>query len=319
MIGSVFASRPYRRTAVAVITALVAMGAIAGCGTKAPDISGDAATSFGRLTGADGQNYLRDLSVYEWDDRGAAAGNSLAWIGTDAGSPDAAAASRAGQAAHALAVYLAGSGRTLIDDKSLGQRSPDLVRAYAAALAPFQSAMLGRGASDAFPSLVTTPSDYSGPRTVFAVIDTDTQAGNDFTAKAYETADTNAKQFAANFGKPADGRSPTLSMAAYLSGVAYGGAQAAQNDEIVTRRAQQALDHAAYNVAASLQPPPGPNDFDPDYFIRDGPLKPPDKVPGEGAKIHYSEQLQLYVGRRAGIGALMTQFDDQFNRAAGIV
>jgi hypothetical protein len=156
-------------------------------------------------------------------------------------------------------------------------------------------------------------------RTVFAVIDTDTSAGNDFTARAYATADVWAKQFAANFGKPAEDNAPALALAAYLSGVAYGGAQTAKNDQIVTCTAQQALDHAAYNVAASLQPPPGPNDFAPDFFTRDGPLKSPDKVPGEGAKIHYSEQLQLFVGRRPGIGAVMTQFDDQFNRAAGLV
>jgi hypothetical protein len=307
-----------RRTLVAAIAVLVTVGGIAGCGTRAPDLSGDAAASFGRLTGPNGQKYLADISGYEWDDRGAAAAESLAWIGRDALSADATAASRAGQAAHAVAVYVAGNGKTLIDGDSIGRRSPDLVRAYAAALAPFQGALFGVGTSDAFPSLVSTPGDYSAARTVFAVIDTDTQAGNDFTAKAYKTADSYARQFGAAFGKPADGQYPTLSMAAYLSGIAYGGARESKNDAIVTRTAQQSLDHAAYNVATALQPPPGPNDFSPEFFLRDGPLKPPDKVAGQDPKIRYSEQLQIYLSHREGLGMLMNLFIGQFNHAAGL-
>ncbi len=307
-----------RRTLVAATAVLVAIGVIAGCGMRAPDVSGDAAASFGRLTGADGQKYLADISAYEWDDQGAAAAESLAWIGADAESPDATAASRAGQAAHAIAVYLAGSGRTLIDGDGIGRRSPDLVRAYAAALSPFQGALFGVDTSDAFPSLVSTPGDYSAARTVFAVIDTDTRAGNDFTARAYETADNYAKQFGAAFGKPADGRYPTLSAAAYLSGIAYGGARESNNDAIVTRRAQQSLDHAAYNVATALQPPPGPKDFSPEFIFRDGPLKPPDKVAGQDPKIRYSEQLQIYLSHREGLGTLMNLFIGQFNHAAGL-
>ena len=315
MIGLV--GRLRGRTAAAAIAVLVTVGGLAGCGTKAPDVSGDAAGSSIRLSGADGQKYLQDISVYEWNDHGAAAGRSLAWIGGDALSKDAAVASRAGQAAHAIAVYLAGSGRTLIDGESIGRRSPDLLRAYAAALAPFQGALFGVGASDAFPSLVSTPGDYSTVRTVFAVIDTDTQAGNDFTARAYETADTYAKQFGAAFGKPAGGQHPALAMAAYLSGIAYGGARQSNNDDIITRTAQQSLDHAAYSVATALQPLPGPTDFSPEFFFRDGPLKPPDKVAGQDPKIRYSEQLQIYLSHREGLGMLMNLFIGQFNHAAG--
>jgi EspA/EspE family len=83
-----------------------------------------------------------------------------------------------------------------------------------------------------------------------------------------------------------------------------------------THSVQQGLDMSAYKVATALQPHAG--DFDSNFFDPSGHLLPPDQIKGEDARIHYSEQLQRYLGHHPDIGLAMGRYVDQYDFAAGL-
>src|SRR5262245_2020892 len=119
---------------------------LAGCG-RAPELPADDAATYQMVTGGDGQQFLRHISSHDWDDGGKAAADRLSWIARDARSADEAAARRAGEAAHAIATFLAENRDELsalpagwfgLRHRPVGELNPELVRGYASALTPFQ-------------------------------------------------------------------------------------------------------------------------------------------------------------------------------------
>lgn len=164
---------------------------------------GDVFTAAGRdhiavhdvMTGSAGQDFLRDLHLHTWDDsRAVASTHSLFdWIGHDANSQDPVAATRAAESAHALAQSIDANQSELLTQKhamwgqtGIGQFAPDLVRADATALEPFQAALIGDNDRTPGFALLGHPErgDFSAAQNVFAVIDSDPDAAKHFTAAA---------------------------------------------------------------------------------------------------------------------------------------
>ena len=80
---------------------------------------------------------------------------------------------------------------------------------------------------------------------------------------------------------------------------------------------QQGLDMATFKTVTALHPQPG--DFDP-KFIPGGQLLPPDKIPQADYQ-HYSEQLQLFLGKHPeynAVASAIDRFENQYNHGAGI-
>jgi hypothetical protein len=285
------------------------MVALAGCTTAAPPLPADESATFDMLTGVGGQNSLSRMTGFHWEDGGAAAATSLAWIGRDANSSDLGTATRAGQAAFAIATHL-----ERIDQGQIGERNPELTLGYATALAPFQGAMIGNPeGTSGFASLVDGI-NYAPVRNIFQVITTDAKAGDTFAVAAYEKADAYARRYGEGALAAGGQASNLLPLAAVLAGVTHGGAQKA-GGKITTRNAQQAVVYASYNVAAALRPQPG--DLDAQFFTAESRLKSPDQVSGDDATARYATELQTYLGQRKPISLAMDRFESQFNLAAG--
>lgn len=315
-----FFTRHIRRCAVAILVVVCVVVAVSGCGTRAPSIPSNQTAIYNTLIGSGAQKFLDEISAYNWDDEGAKVANALSWIYRDAQSSDPEVAARAGSAAHSIAMYLSTNHQKLMYDlpsgmlglskESLSARNPELLRGFAAALEPYQGAMIGKSdGTRGFDSLISAD-NYAAARNIFAVISTNTEIGNTFAVAAYQKSDDYSRQANQNAA------GSDLRFAAALAGAVYGGAQEAANDAVKTRNAQQAIDYAAYNLAASRNPEPG--DFDKSFFTADGKLKSIDQVTGEDMKIHYSEQLQIYIGHIKELGMAMNRFEGEFNRAAGI-
>lgn len=315
--------RLVRRCLLFVGLIVTLVWSVLACGIAAPEFPSDPAASYERLTGKDGRDFLARITTYRWSDKGAGAAASFAWIGRDALSQNKQAATRAGQAAHAIAAYLADQQNTLVNGlstgwfqsghQSLGQRNPDLVRGYAFVLSPFQGGMVGDlTGTSGFEPLSRGPGDYSPVRNVFAVIDTDTQAGNKFTSAAYEKVDAYLHEFAIQ----ATNNSPTtadLDFATVLSGVAEGGAHTAGNPDIRFRTEQESYTLAAYTLAAALRPHPGI--IDQKFFVTDG-LKPPHQVPEEDLS-PYTSQLQQFLNQNPQFGLTQAYFYPKYKSAEG--
>jgi len=297
--------------ALVVVAALVA--ALAGCSPDtAPPLPADATAAYQKLTAGDGTNFLDSISSYEWQDDGAAAATALAWIASDAAASDPDAAARAGQAAHAIATYLSDHESMLVGGApDIGQRNPALVRGYAAALAPFQGAMLGYPAGVRGFDPLATNGRYSAVRNVFAAIDTDTQAGTDFTRAAYDKVDEYLHQYAAAATGPGAPASTGLAASAYLSGVVEGGAEAAKNNDVLRRTVVESRDLAAYTVAAQMHPSPGI--ISSEFFDREG-LKAPNHVPERDLQ-SYSDQLRQFLNQNVTVGQAFVDYYQQYQSA----
>ncbi|MGV0790446.1 TPR repeat region-containing protein [Mycolicibacterium sp. XJ1819] len=164
----------------------------------------------------EGQEFLKDMSTHAWEDNGAAARTLTDWIDDAANGTNPQLDRMAGETAYAVADYLGDNGDDLLDMKSglndsgLGARNPDLVRGYAEALAPYQEAMIGdhRDPTPGFGLLDGQErGDFSHARNVFAVIDTDAEAAENFNRHAYESILEYQQETAdaAASGAPADG------------------------------------------------------------------------------------------------------------------
>jgi hypothetical protein len=268
-----------RRTLSSVVVIVGALAiALAGCGS-APTLPTDASpqATYEVLTGSGGPGFLHDVSTHAWSDGGAEVGRRFVWIGKDADSAVPTAAARAGQSAQVLAQFLADSYDGLVKlhsgflglrRETLGRRNPELLRAYAEALTPFQEAMFR---SDP-PVPGFAPLDPPGgnlPRTrdVFMLIDSDGQAGTQFTLAARQHADDLVRRYATDVvlehtKKPSD--AADLDAAAALYGLADAGSRRSfdtrdecvngipcLNTDVVLRRAKWIFQNA---VIAQVPP-----------------------------------------------------------------
>lgn len=275
------------RTKAAVLALTGVLGiALVACG-RAPDLPADNTATYQMLTGANGQEFLRQLSSHDWDDGGRAAAERLSWIPRDTESTDESTAQRAGQAAHAIATFLADNKDELLrlsagwfglQHQSVGELNPELVRGYGSALAPFQGALVGDVKSVPGFTFIGNGVDVSSTRNVFAVIDTNTQAGKEFNDSAYQRVKDYLRTYAEAV---ADGKREglvSLQHAAELAGVVDGGQRESGNSAIDTETPQHWINWANYEVAAAIGARPGDPDIPNEFFTSDGHLRSPDDV-----------------------------------------
>ncbi|WP_211296071.1 EspA/EspE family type VII secretion system effector [Mycobacterium aquaticum] len=140
------------------------------------------------IVGADGKSpnnaFIKDLYSHDWADNGKAAGSLF---------PNAAEHStRAGETMHAFDAYAGEHYQDLLNmnggKDSLGQINPELVRALGAASAPYIDDMTGKTVDDTSGYSKLDPgANANNLRGLFAVIDSDDQAGAAFNGAAANT------------------------------------------------------------------------------------------------------------------------------------
>ncbi|WP_157576256.1 hypothetical protein [Mycobacterium sp. GA-2829] len=201
--------------------------------------------------------FLGNLMTHQWTDGSTAVANMLTGIpdtavmSDPADSSQLAVATRAGETTHAFAQYAADHRDQLLDipgtgGKSLGEVSPDLTRALAAASVPYIDDMLEHNRDDTagFAEL----DDFNDPgktrmRDFFGVIDTDDFAAHTLNTAAYAEMNQYQEDFARHVG--GDTEYSALKSAGALQGVVDVGANIAANDAIADQNAaaQQAYEH----------------------------------------------------------------------------
>lgn len=275
------------------------------------------------LSSTGGQEFLHQISTHAWDDGGRAAAERLSWIAADSHSADETTAQHAGQAAQAIATFLDDNKDKLLqlsagwfglERRSVGALNPELVRAYASALAPYQGALIGDIDAPGF-TMIGDPVGLSAARNVFAVIDTDTRAGEQFNDAAYQRAHDYLK----TYGQAVVGTKPeelvALRSAAGLAGVAVGGQRESGNPAIHIQNAQYWINWAGYEFAAAMNARPGVPDIADKFFTADGVLKTPDQVSANDLDT-FSTALQNFAFHH-GQESLGGNFQASFDAAAG--
>jgi hypothetical protein len=309
------------RAGLAVLAVFVL--ALVAC-AKAPDLPANDAASYEVLTGSNGQDFLREISSEDWNDGGRAAAQGLSWIAQEANSTDGPTARRAAEAAHAIAVFLAGdkgellrlsSGWFGLQHRSLGELNPELVRGYASALTPFQGALIGDVESERGFEIIGNGADVSAARDVFAVIDTDTQAADQFKEAAYQRIKGYLHSYAEAVVRGERDRLVDLQHAAELAGVVEGGQRDSGNEAIETTTAQFWINWAGYEIAAAHGARPGTDGIPTEFFDRDGLLKSPDDVTNNDLP-RYATAVANFSANH-GQGDLGADFRRWYEDAAG--
>jgi hypothetical protein len=294
--------------------------ALSACGTSAPELPPDSSSEMVNvLTSDTGDDVLKKVTTYEWDDDGAAAAGRFTWIGQDDES-------QATQAAALIAEYLIADHNSLaaLDAGFLGlskvpaaQLNPFLIRSYATALAPHISELVG-GQQSAFDSLRAQVGDDSlALRNLLSVFVADPEAGR----TAVEATHSAAEQYeidAAAAPPDSDESVADLRAAGSLLGAAYGAVELAGSD-IPTPTIGEATNDMAVRVAAILVPA-DPNAAKVSQYVQDGRLMSPAEVErrfSNTAMRRYFLDLQDYISGK-GFGDGMSAFHDAFMARAGV-
>lgn len=308
------------RAAVLALTVVLAV-TLAACG-RTPDLPADESAAYQMLTGGNGQEFLRQISSHDWDDGGEAAAAQLSWIARDALSSDEASAQRAGEAAHAIATFLAENEDELsrlpagwfgLKHRPLGELNPALVRGYAAALIPYQGAIVGDGNS--VHGFTIVGDGVSSARSIFAVIDAYTEAGNEFRDAAYQRVHYYLKTYAQAVADRRNEELVALRYAAELAGVVEGGQRESGNGAMEGQTAQYWINWAGYEVAAAMGARPGDPDLSDQYFTAGGRLESPDEVSANDLD-SFATALQIFTFNH-GLPSLGSDFDGWYDDAAG--
>jgi len=309
--------------AVTLTVMLFVVATLGGC-AQAPDLPVDDAASYQQLTSENGQELLRRISFHDWNDEGRAAAEKFSWIARDAKSTDENVAKRAGEAAHAIASFIAAnkdglmrlsSGWFGLQHKSLGELNPDLVRGYATALTPFQGALVGDVKSVPGFAIIGDGVDVSSARNVFAVIDTDTQAGTEFRDAAYQRVKDYLHSYAEAASAGTRDGLVDLQHAAELAGVVDGGQRASGNEAIKSETAQHWINRAGFEIAAAQGARLGDPDIPSEFFKSDGQLKSPDDVTNNDLP-RYATAMANFTARHGQPG-LRGDFRHWYEDAAG--
>ena len=310
-----------RSTRILSILVAVLM-AVSACGTSPPELPPDSPSEMvSVLTGDTGDDVLKNVTTYEWDDGGAAAGARFTWIGADGGD-----ASQATQAAAVLTEFLmanhgalmtADSGFLGLSKVAAAQLNPVLIQSYASALAPHLGELVG-GEQGAFDSLRTQVTDDPlAVRKLLSVFVADPEAGRTIV----EAAHTAAKQYedAATAAPPGSDESVAdLRAAGSLLGAAYGAVKVAGSD-IPTPPIGEATNDMAVRVAEILVPA-DPNPAKVSKYIQDGRLMSPSDVESmfsNTAMRTYFLDLQDYISGK-GFGNGMNAFHEAFMTSSGV-
>lgn len=142
------------------------------------------------------EDVLDPLMTRRWKDDGAAVENMLSWIEGDATSPDHAVSERAGQAAAGLSKYVAENSDQLLNltgdrTPSIGEENPRIVNGISSALSPYIAELAG--VDNPFTNGFTRPGgiddeSLQASQKIFAVIDTNSDAAQEFNAKALQVS-----------------------------------------------------------------------------------------------------------------------------------
>ncbi len=295
--------------------------AVSGCGTSAPELPPDSPSAMVNvLAGDTGDDVLKKVTTYEWDDGGAAAAARFTWISEDDDE------SQTTQAAAVIAEYLIANHHSLaaLDSGFLGlskipaaQLNPLLIRSYATALAPHMGELVG-GQQGAFDSLRTQVADDPlALRNLVSVFVADPEAGR----TAVDATHAAAEQYeidAAAAPPDSDESVADLSAAGSLLGAAYGAVKLAGSD-IPTPPIGEATSDMAVRVAAILVPA-DPNAAKVSKYVQDGRLMSPAEVESKfsnTAMRTYFLDLQDYISGK-GFGDGMSAFHTAFMASAGV-
>jgi hypothetical protein len=312
------------RAKVAALVVLLALGVTIGACSRAPALPTDDAATYQRLTGSDGPQFLQQITSHEWDDGGAAVAARIAWIARDAQSGDDTAAQRAGKAAHAIATFLTENEAELsrlpagwfgLTHRPAGELNPKLVRGYASALTPFLGALVGDVKNIRGFSVIGDGIDLSSARNIFAVIDSNTEAGNEFKDAAYQRVREYLRTYAEAIVRRNADNLVALQHAADLAGVVQGGQRKGGNASIETQTAQRWINWAGFEVAAALGARPGDPDIPDEYFMPDGTLKAPDQVSANDLD-GFATALENFTFNH-GSPSLGSDFQRWYDAAAG--
>jgi len=253
----------HARSRIAVLLLTILAWTMVSCGGGPPSLPADdsPASVHDVLTGTGGQDFLYEVSTYHWDDGGAAAAKLFEWIGTEATSTDPRVAGRAGESAHALASFLSNRGENLLDIKTgvfglsrstVGALNPSLLRAYGAALTPFQGAMV----CDTRPvkgfDTLADPCEaaVSAAKPVFAALNTDPETASAFADAAYARMDRYLQLFVEN--DPASVSNPFPSALSYVGRLLGLVTIGATHSDVIPPTIEQESTQAGYLVAKAL-------------------------------------------------------------------
>jgi hypothetical protein len=328
LAGSVQSSK--RRVAIVIAVCFTA----AGCATSTPALpsSDTPAAVHGFVTGENGRADLEKVSSYAWDDHGSAAAAYFSWIPRDSNAPDVPTATIAGESAHAVAAFLAdeqdqlasiGHGFPHLRHSSVGALNPSQVAAYAAALVPFQGAMVGSdvGVRGFAPVKGVDVDDYSGVIGIFAAIASDPASGEKFNKSGYDQTWTIVSRAAATgCQNAASARSstPVLNRAGALAGSMAVAVQRPGAAKLSVVSLGEADNEATLTVAREcLAGDPNPP-ASVKRFMDGSALFTPEQLSqrlGEASMTEYYNSLESYVGQR---GFDLRAFYDGFQKAAGL-
>lgn len=184
------------------------------------------------LSGADGNDFLHDITAVPWVDKGAAAGSLFSWTNEQATGPEA---DIAAETAQKYANYIGSHKDELLTDRgnwgnqTLGQANPELVKALAHGLTPYMddiASVSGAGRDgDKFDPLDSTNSERPIAKGLFAVLGTQQDAYVEFNGAADKLGLERAHAYAEDVknGVPVSKHDARLLDAATLKGLVASG------------------------------------------------------------------------------------------------
>jgi hypothetical protein len=285
-----------------------------GCGHGEPDLppTSDALAVEERVTGSDGQNFLREITTAAWDDDGRRAAELFAWVPHDARSTDHSAASRAGRTSHAVATFLSDNREAL---KS-APPNPALWQSFSRSLVPYLGAMVGDdGDIVDFAPLDGANTPMSHTVSLFAAITKDADANRIFS----EAAAARAQMYATAFANAAVAQplmaDKGVAQEAVLRTARLRAVAAAANHladpQTETPISARPMTDLAYEVASQTVHPGNPH-VNPEFF-RDGHLLPPEEISGNDLSV-YDSQLAVALADVGYVNDALAQFSRAYSK-----
>ncbi len=302
------------RLLVALAAALIAVSA---CGASTPELPPNSPAEMLSLLNAN-DDLLTNVTTYEWDDDGAAAGARFTWISRGDDDADQAAASLAGylMSDHTKLAAL-GSGFLGLTKVPAAQLNPQLIRDYAIALTPHLGELVG-GRQSAFDSLRTqVVDDPLALRNLLSVFVSDPESGRTAIEATHASAERYEEAAAAD-PPDSDEAVDALKAAGSLLGAAYGAVELAASD-IPTPPVGPADSEMAVRIATILVPA-DPNPAIVSKYVQDGRLMSPSEVESKfssTAMRTYYLDLQNYIGTK-GFENGQNAFSAAFTASAGV-
>jgi hypothetical protein len=291
--------------------------ALVGCTSVAdPELpsSKEPAAVAERVTGSDGQAFLRDITTASWNDDGRRAAELFAWIPRDAQSTDRSVATRAGETAHAIASFLADEREKIADAPA----NRALWQAFAQSLVPYLGAMVGDDSGVVgFEPLDGPNSQMRQTTSVFAAMAKHTEANGILTKAAAARAHTYEVEFAkAAVADPMSADTGAsqrdLLQAARLRSVVATAAHLA-DPNAVRFTPERAQTEVAYQVV-SLTARAGDRHID-DKFFSGGRLLSPSEIADQDWSL-YDSQLTVYLATSPRMNEAINQFGRTYDLIA---